>query len=127
MRTSSFSLLLVLTLALCGPFLTGSVPLVAAAEKTDDQQAASKRGRLVITSWQPGGKILINGEETGRVTPASLRLDAGEYQVAVAFAGYGTFQFHVQLKAGETVEIHVSRSGKSTVTKTPSPHTVVSH
>jgi tetratricopeptide (TPR) repeat protein len=46
----------------------------------------AKHGSLTVSSDVPGAPIFLNGEKTGKITPASFPLNEGSYEVAVEIA-----------------------------------------
>jgi serine/threonine-protein kinase len=69
------------------------------------QPAAGKNaamGTLDVLSVPVGADIIINGENTGRRTPAKIELPAAEYQVTLYMKGYAPFQRTVTVQQGKT-------------------------
>ncbi|HEX4642010.1 MAG TPA: serine/threonine-protein kinase [Candidatus Acidoferrales bacterium] len=61
-------------------------------------------GWIWVRSSPPGARILIDGAETGMRTPARLELQAGDHEIRVVRAGFGTAQRNVQLSSGQTLQ-----------------------
>ncbi len=51
--------------------------------------AYAQSGSLKVTSFPTGAKVLVDGVDTGKVTPMSLSLAIGDHQVTVRIAGGG--------------------------------------
>lgn len=64
------------------------VEITAGSVDTVGFELVEEVGVLSVSSTPPGANILLDGEETGQVTPADLTLQVGNYSVAVALAGY---------------------------------------
>jgi len=51
--------------------------------------AYAQNGSLKVTSFPTGAKVLVDGVDTGKVTPMSLSLAIGDHEVTVRIAGGG--------------------------------------
>jgi len=63
-------------------------------------------GALEINSTPAGAAIVLDGEDTGAVTPATANLPEGNYQVRLTLAGYQPWQQTVHVAAGQTTTIN---------------------
>jgi len=50
-------------------------------------EMVAKQGFVTVESATPGSPVFLNGRNTGRLTPATLPLNEGEYEVAVEVDG----------------------------------------
>jgi serine/threonine-protein kinase len=66
--------------------------------------APASAGWIWVRSSPPGARILVDGAETGMRTPARLELQAGQHQVRLVRAGFGTAQRNVQVNNGQTLQ-----------------------
>ena len=65
-----------------------------------------KLGSLEVSSEPNGAAILINGADTGQITPYSFRgMVAGEYMITLALTGYAPKDITASVEAGETAEL----------------------
>ena len=62
-------------------------------------------GTIDVLSVPVGADILINGDNTGRRTPAKIELPAGNYEVTLYLKGYAPFQQSVAVKQGQTAPL----------------------
>ncbi len=51
--------------------------------------AYAQNGSLKVTSFPTGAKVLVDGVDTGKITPMSLSLTIGDHEVTVRIAGGG--------------------------------------
>jgi serine/threonine protein kinase len=68
-----------------------------------DVTLAPTQGFLTVSSTPPGATIVINGKDTGRVSPAEFTLDPAAQSIVVHKDGYLDAQTEINLKAGQTV------------------------
>ena len=61
------------------------------------------KGWLSVGGSPPGASVLIDGQDTGKVTPVTLMLDPASHNVLLRKAGYLEGGSAVQLVAGQTV------------------------
>ena len=62
-------------------------------------------GTLEVLSVPVGADILINGESTGRHTPSTIELPAGNYNVTLYLKGYAPFQQSVTIQQSRTAQL----------------------
>ena len=67
-----------------------------------DVRLNAVKGWLMVAGSPAGASVLIDGRETGKVTPATLMLDPGAHNVALRKAGYLDTGREIQLAAGQT-------------------------
>ena len=78
---------------------------VRAAERSRLSVALVELGAtLTVASDPAGGAILLNGKDTGKLTPASLLVRAGNYQVSVAKNGFLAVEKTMELVPGQRYE-----------------------
>ncbi|NQU06596.1 MAG: PEGA domain-containing protein [Calditrichaeota bacterium] len=66
-----------------------------------------KPGVLFITSSPSGASIILNGEDTGQITTASIeQLKVGEYDVIIRKKGYWDVKKTINILPGETLTIN---------------------
>lgn len=64
-------------------------------------------GSLDISTSPPGARVVLDGEDTGRVTPVLLEgLASGSHTVMVELEGFEPADDDVEIFAGETSDIH---------------------
>ncbi len=76
-------------------------------------------GKLVINSTPAGAKVLLDGKDTGRTTPAMIaNLGPKKYSVALRMDGYDEWSgsFEVAENKSVPVEAQLLRSGEAAVT-----------
>jgi predicted Ser/Thr protein kinase len=59
-------------------------------------------GTLALKSSPPGAKILVDGKDSGKRTPAELRVDPGLHTIALRLDGYKEATTTTKLGAGDT-------------------------
>lgn len=69
-------------------------------------EMTAKQGFLTVESKIAGSPVFVNGKTTGRVTPASLTLDEGEYEIGVEIGGALKTQ-HVTVKDGGLMKVSI--------------------
>lgn len=57
---------------------------------------ARGRYRVWVTSVPPGTKVLVDGHDTGKLTPAWILMSEGEHRVETSLGEYGTTAFSVK-------------------------------
>lgn len=60
---------------------------------------------LVVTSTPPGAAIVLDGEESGQVTPAEMEVEAGEHVVALRLEGREPAEQRVDAGFGARTEV----------------------
>jgi serine/threonine protein kinase len=76
---------------------------VAAGRRASlDVKLSPTLGFLTVTSTPQGGKVLINGRDTGRLTPAELMLDPAAQHIVVHKDGYLDAETDINLSAGQS-------------------------
>ena len=71
---------------------------VKTPRKKFKQTRSSRAARLTITSTPSGALILLNDKDTGKHTPATLRLRRGRYQLALQKEGYRTAKKRLRVR-----------------------------
>jgi hypothetical protein len=66
--------------------------------------APASLGWIWVRSSPPGARILVDGAETGLLTPARLELQAGDHEVRLVRQGFGTVQRNVTVSQGQTMQ-----------------------
>jgi len=80
-------------------------------------------GFLSVTSTPSGADIAIDGRHIGEKTPHTALLMPGPHTIKLTLAGYQDWTKEVQVKGGETTNVHATLSqatGAISVTSTPS-------
>jgi eukaryotic-like serine/threonine-protein kinase len=80
-----------------------TVQLGAGNRMTVDVRLTVVKGFLSVAGSPAGASIVIDGKDTGKVTPASFVLDPAAHNVVLRKAGYLDAESDVQLGAGQTV------------------------
>jgi WD40 repeat protein len=80
--------------------------------------------RLIVESDPLNSSVFLNGSYVG-VTPLSLNLSAGKYEVKITREGYSNYTKLVELKPGETeqVTVKLEEVSSQTITLTKTPYT----
>ncbi len=75
---------------------------------TTQPPAEAQVGAVAINSQPPGARILINGTDTGKVTPATIEnLSADQlYQIALQKDDFGTAESSVRIIAGQQATVN---------------------
>ena len=63
---------------------------------------------VAVTSSPPGAHILVDGKETGRLTPTKLVLPAGNHSFSLRRAGYFEYTSQAQLAAGQNAQVEAA-------------------
>jgi hypothetical protein len=82
---------------------TRRIEVVAGSRASLDVRLTPSQGFLTVTSTPQGADILINGKDTGKVSPAEFVLDPAAQSVVVHKEGYLDAQTEIKLTAGQTV------------------------
>lgn len=82
---------------------TRNIQISAGGRANVDVRMNAVKGFLTVGSSPVGASILIDGKETGRVTPAELLVDPAAHNIAVHKAGYLDANTHVTLAAGQSM------------------------
>jgi len=72
-----------------------------------------KIGTLVLRSRPSYAAILINGVDTGKMTPEKFELEEGEYTITLKYPGYEPREFKVEIKEGEVIEKYIRLSRRA--------------
>jgi hypothetical protein len=67
-----------------------------------DVRLTPVKGWLTVAGSPTGASVLVDGRDTGRVTPTSLILDPATHNVVLRKAGYLDSETDIQLAAGQT-------------------------
>ncbi|HEV2964652.1 MAG TPA: serine/threonine-protein kinase [Candidatus Angelobacter sp.] len=68
-----------------------------------DLKLTASQGFLTVSSDPQGANILINGKDTGKISPAEFVLDPAGQSIVVHKEGYLDAQTEIKLTAGQTV------------------------
>jgi hypothetical protein len=63
-------------------------------------------GLVEVRTVPPGADIIVNGTNSGRKTPFTLELPAGEYQLTLFIRGYQAVTKRVVVQANRTSAIN---------------------
>ncbi len=84
---------------------TGTGARVEGAKQGAQAPPAAARGTLFITSVPVSAGILLDGEDTGLVTPALLEeLDPGAHSLVLRLEGFKEASFELEVSAGDTAK-----------------------
>jgi len=64
--------------------------------------------RLHVVSEPSGASIRVDGEDSGKTTPADVEVGAGEHDLAVSLEGYDDASEHVTVEGAEAREVSVT-------------------
>jgi len=79
-------------------------------------------GKIKVTSTPPGAKILLDGVNTGKMTPQTLpNISAGTHIVKVEKSGYDPEEQTVTVAAGQTVNVTFTLEGYGSIKVTSTP------
>jgi hypothetical protein len=73
---------------------------------------ASGRYRVWVTSVPPGTKLLVDGHDTGKRTPAWVVVAEGEHRIETSLGDYGTTSFSVKGSRGGRDTKHTALLGR---------------
>jgi len=79
------------------------IEVVSGNRTSVDVKLTSSQGFLTVNSDPQGAGILINGKDTGKVSPAEFSLDPAAQSIVVHKEGYLDAQTEIKLTAGQTV------------------------
>ncbi|MDP9262950.1 MAG: PEGA domain-containing protein [Acidobacteriota bacterium] len=101
---------------------TRTVEVAAGRSLTLQAQLPVSVSTLAVSSDPAGAAILVDGKETGRLTPAQIAVDKGEHKIVVRKAGFADAGVTAQIKEGERFEFAPklqpgSSGGESTANK----------
>ena len=68
-----------------------------------DVKLSATKGWITVTGSPAGAAILVDGRETGKVTPANLMLDPATHNIALHKKGYLEASTDIRLAAGQAV------------------------
>ena len=80
-----------------------SVQIAAGGHMSVDVRLTVVKGWLTVGGSPAGASVLIDGQDTGKVTPVTLMLDPASHNVLLRKSGYLEAGSAVQLVAGQTV------------------------
>jgi serine/threonine-protein kinase len=80
-----------------------SVQIAAGSHMSVDVRLTVVKGWLTVGGSPAGASVLIDGQDTGKVTPVTLMLDPASHNVLLRKSGYLEAGSAVQLVAGQTV------------------------
>ncbi|HEY1525466.1 MAG TPA: serine/threonine-protein kinase [Candidatus Angelobacter sp.] len=82
---------------------TRSVQVAPGARTPLDVRMTAVKGFLTVTGKPSGAQVLINGKDTGKVTPIEFLVEPGTQTVVVRKSGYLDANTDVKLVAGQSV------------------------
>ncbi len=82
---------------------TRSIDVVAGNRASLDVKLAATKGYLTIGGTPTGANILIDGKDSGKLTPSDFVLDPASHNVTVRKAGYFDTTTEIKLAAGQSV------------------------
>ncbi len=77
------------------------VQVAAGARTPLDVKLGASKGFIKVAGSPAGASILLDGKDTGKVTPADLTVDPGPHSVTVRKAGYLEASMELKLTAGQ--------------------------
>jgi eukaryotic-like serine/threonine-protein kinase len=82
---------------------TRSVQVTAGARTPVDLRLGASKGFIKVAGSPAGASILMDGKDTGKVTPAEFTLDPGSHSVTVRKTGYLEANTDLKLAAGQGI------------------------
>ena len=82
--------------------------------KANLQPKSNSEGLLIVTSEPSGAKIILDGTETGKVTPATISVTPSCHAIKVEMDGFLPGYETVFVPSGEQVEVHIPLQPKNT-------------
>ena len=81
---------------------TRNIAVVADGRAHAEVTFGSSASVLSISTTPAGARIMIDGRDSGKLSPADVSLDAGVHRVVVSLDGYQDSESNVHLTAGQT-------------------------
>jgi hypothetical protein len=81
---------------------TQTVEVTAGQALTIHAQLPMSVSTLAVSSDPAGGSILVDGKETGKLTPAQLAVEKGEHKIVVRKQGFADANVTTNVAEGET-------------------------
>jgi len=81
---------------------TQTVEVAAGQALTIHAQLQTAVSTLAVSSDPAGAAILVDGKETGRLTPAQIAVDKGEHKIVVRKQGFADASVTTSIAEGET-------------------------
>ncbi|SRR6266481_348661 len=81
---------------------TRNIAVVADGRAQSEVTFGSSASVLSISTTPAGARIMIDGRDSGKLSPADISLDAGVHRVVVSLDGYLDSESNVHLTAGQT-------------------------
>jgi serine/threonine-protein kinase len=86
-----------------------SVRIIDDIDLTGDSKAASSApvasaGWIMVRSFPPAARILVDGRDTGLRTPSKLELQSGEHEVQLLRPGFETAHRKIAIETSQTVQ-----------------------
>ena len=111
---------------------TFSIDLEAGAIKKEVRELTYEKGDLILTSTPVGAKIFIDNKYTGKITPSTLKLLAGNHTVNLrlddyASYGYSEHSIFVKPKTANPLDIKLSSLYSIKVNVHPSAKISIKH
>ncbi|HET6844711.1 MAG TPA: serine/threonine-protein kinase [Candidatus Angelobacter sp.] len=82
---------------------TRNIAVVADGRAQAEVTFGSSASVLSVSTTPAGARIMIDGRDSGKLSPADVSLDAGVHRVVVSLDGYLDSESNVHLTAGQTV------------------------
>lgn len=82
---------------------TRSIEVAAGNRATLDVRLVATKGYLTVSGTPAGANILIDGKDTGKLTPSDFTLDPAAHSVTVRKAGFLDNSTDIKLVAGQSV------------------------
>jgi hypothetical protein len=82
---------------------TRSVQVGAGARTPVDVRLTAVKGYVTVASKPAGAQVLINGKDTGKVTPVEFMVEPGSQNIVVRKQGYLDASTELKLVAGQSV------------------------
>ncbi len=82
----------------------------------------AKKGKLVVTSTPSGAQILLDGQDSGRTTPATIaNLEPKKYTVALRMRGYEGWEKAFEVDAQSSIPVDATLERAGVLEPTPAP------
>jgi len=82
---------------------TRKVAVFAGSRATSDVKLTANKGFLTISGEPQAASITIDGQDTGKLSPAEFALEPGVHEVVLSKEGYLNMDSSLKLAAGQTV------------------------
>lgn len=89
-------------------FLTAGILFISCDDEDPITPPVETDGKVYVTSTPAGAQIFVGQNNSGKVTPDSVQLAAGTYNITLRIAEYFDTTFSVTITVGETTEKNIT-------------------